>query len=36
MREPKQLVGMLKYIADFKEELNFTVKPAGRYPADER
>ena len=36
MREPKQLAEMLKYIAEFKEELNFTVRPAGWYPADER
>ena len=36
MRQPKLLDEMLKYIADFKEELSFTVRPAGWYPADER
>jgi hypothetical protein len=36
MRQPKQLDEMLKYIADFKEEVSFTVKPAGWYPADEK
>jgi len=36
MRQPKQLTDMLKYVADFKEELSFTVRPAGWYPADER
>ena len=36
MREPKQLADMLKFIADFKEELSFTVRPAGWYPADEK
>jgi hypothetical protein len=35
-REPKQFAEMLKYIADFKEELSFTVRPAGWYPADEK
>jgi len=29
LHEPKQLDEMLGYIADFKEDLNFTVRPAG-------
>jgi hypothetical protein len=36
MRQPKLLAEMLKYIADFKEELSFTIRPAGWYPVDEK
>jgi len=36
MRQSKLLDEMLKYVADFKEELSFTIRPAGWYPADEK
>ncbi len=36
MHEPEQLADMLKFIADLKEGLSFTVRPAGWHLADEK
>ncbi len=35
-QQAKQLTDALKYIADFKEQVSFTVRPAGWYPIDEK